>query len=391
MNLTIRQRVIPDGMTLFSVYKSRGSEGMEENRQLREGVTTGTCAAACALASVLWQTKGICPESVSVDTPAGRRVCLEVIAGKYAECAVIKDAGDDPDITDGCVVRALVTIGSENGAVTFEAGQGIGTVTLPGLKVPVGEPAINPVPRQMIETHIRKVIGEKSARVVISIDDGERLAARTFNPRLGIVGGLSVLGTTGIVRPMSEEAVKDSLAAELSVRRALTEHLVFVPGNGAEKVLRSKYGPMPFVQISNYVGYMLDLAGQMGTRTILLAGFAGKLVKVAADIMNTHSHTADGRRETVCTFAALAGADREIIRQLYASVTTAQMVRIIRQAHLERIWQQMAEKAREKCSLRTGGKIDIAVMFLDEHGDVLGQSANTEELLKRIEKGGKIS
>lgn len=364
---------------------------MEENRQLREGVTTGTCAAACALASVLWQTKGICPESVSVDTPAGRRVCLEVIAGKYAECAVIKDAGDDPDITDGCVVRALVTIGSENGAVTFEAGQGIGTVTLPGLKVPVGEPAINPVPRQMIETHIRKVIGEKSARVVISIDDGERLAARTFNPRLGIVGGLSVLGTTGIVRPMSEEAVKDSLAAELSVRRALTEHLVFVPGNGAEKVLRSKYGPMPFVQISNYVGYMLDLAGQMGTRTILLAGFAGKLVKVAADIMNTHSHTADGRRETVCTFAALAGADREIIRQLYASVTTAQMVRIIRQAHLERIWQQMAEKAREKCSLRTGGKIDIAVMFLDGHGDVLGQSANTEELLKRIEKGGKIS
>ncbi|HIT06672.1 MAG TPA: cobalamin biosynthesis protein CbiD [Candidatus Scybalocola faecipullorum] len=364
---------------------------MEENRQLREGVTTGTCAAACALASVLWQTKGICPESVSVDTPAGRRVCLEVIAGKYAECAVIKDAGDDPDITDGCVVRALVTIGSENGAVTFEAGQGIGTVTLPGLKVPVGEPAINPVPRQMIETHIRKVIGEKSARVVISIDDGERLAARTFNPRLGIIGGLSVLGTTGIVRPMSEEAVKDSLAAELSVRRALTEHLVFVPGNGAEKVLRSKYGPMPFVQISNYVGYMLDLAGQMGTRTILLAGFAGKLVKVAADIMNTHSHTADGRRETVCTFAALAGADREIIRQLYASVTTAQMVRIIRQAHLERIWQQMAEKAREKCSLRTGGKIDIAVMFLDEHGDVLGQSANTEELLKRIEKGGKIS
>ena len=260
-------------MTLFSVYKSRGSEGMEENRQLREGVTTGTCAAACALASVLWQTKGICPESVSVDTPAGRRVCLEVIAGKYAECAVIKDAGDDPDITDGCVVRALVTIGSENGAVTFEAGQGIGTVTLPGLKVPVGEPAINPVPRQMIETHIRKVIGEKSARVVISIDDGERLAARTFNPRLGIVGGLSVLGTTGIVRPMSEEAVKDSLAAELSVRRALTEHLVFVPGNGAEKVLRSKYGPMPFVQISNYVGYMLDLAGQMGTRTILLAGY----------------------------------------------------------------------------------------------------------------------
>ena len=152
-------------------------------------MTTGTCAAACALASVLWQTKGICPESVSVDTPAGRRVCLEVIAGKYAECAVIKDAGDDPDITDGCVVRALVTIGSENGAVTFEAGQGIGTVTLPGLKVPVGEPAINPVPRQMIETHIRKVIGEKSARVVISIDDGERLAARTFNPRLGIVGG----------------------------------------------------------------------------------------------------------------------------------------------------------------------------------------------------------
>lgn len=358
-----------------------------EIKKLREGVTTGTCAAACALASVLWQTGGQCPENVSVDTPAGRRVRMEITAGKYAECAVVKDAGDDPDITDGCVVRAFVVIGKEDGNVTFEGGDGIGTVTLPGLKVPVGEPAINPVPRQMIETHIRKVIGRKSARVVISIDDGERLAARTFNPRLGIVGGLSVLGTTGIVRPMSEEAVKDSLSAELSVRRAASAHLVFVPGNGAEKVLRQIYGPMPFVQISNYVGYMLDQAVQMETKTILLAGFAGKLVKVAADIMNTHSHVADGRRETVCTFAALAGADRKIIRQLYDSVTTAEMVRIIRQAHLEKIWQQIAQKAEEKCSLRTGGKIDIAVMLLDEHGGVLGQSANIENVLEKIEKG----
>lgn len=359
-----------------------------EKKKLREGVTTGTCAAACAMASALWQTSGECPASVKVDTPAGRTVILEVIAGKYPLCSVVKDAGDDPDVTDGCLVSALTRIKEENGGISFIGGDGIGTVTAPGLKLPVGEPAINPVPRQMIESHVRKIIGARAASITVSIRDGEALAKKTFNPRLGIVGGLSVLGTTGIVRPMSEEAMKESLLAELSVRLKESGHLVFVPGNSAEEVLKEKYGPMCFVQISNYVGYMLDEACRLRAKTILLAGFAGKLVKVAADIMNTHSHVADGRRETVCTFAALNGGGKELIGKLYECKTIQKNVEVIKEAGMEFIWAQIAEKAREKCCLRTGGEIDIAVMLLDKDGNIIGSSENTDEVIKKT-AGGK--
>lgn len=354
-----------------------------ERKNLREGVTTGTCATACAMASALWQTAGECPASVAVDTPAGRTVVLEVMAGKYPICSVIKDAGDDPDVTDGCCVSALTEIKEEKGGISFIGGDGIGTVTAPGLKLPVGEPAINPVPRQMIESHVRKVIGERAASVTVSIRDGEALAKKTFNPRLGIVGGLSVLGTTGIVRPMSEEAMKESLSAELSVRLKESSHIVFVPGNSAEETLKEKYGPMHFVQISNYVGYMLDEACRLGAETILIAGFAGKLVKVAADIMNTHSHVADGRRETVCTFAALNGGSTELIKKLYDCKTIQKNIEVIKEAGLEAIWSQIAQKAREKCCLRTGGEIDIAVMLMDKDGHVIGRSENTDEVLEK--------
>lgn len=361
-----------------------------ENRELREGVTTGTCATACAMASALWQESGCVPAAVTVHTPAGKDVELEIIAGKYPECSVIKDAGDDPDVTDGCKVSAVTVIGNEDGPVTYIGGAGVGKVTCPGLKVSVGEPAINPVPRQMIEQHLRQVIGSRQAQVTISVKDGELLAKKTFNPRLGIVGGLSILGTTGIVRPMSEEAMKASLSAELSVRLAKTKHIVFVPGNSAEEALRTLYGALDFVQMSNYVGYMLDEALRMSAKTILIAGFAGKLVKVAADIMNTHSHVADGRRETVCTFAALNGADSQVIQQLYDCRTIQKTIDIIKAAKLEQIWPQLAETAAQKCVLRTGGDINIGVMLLDKDGGVLGVSKNFKQVLAAVRKGDRV-
>lgn len=360
-----------------------------QEKILREGVTTGTCAAACAYASAIWQKTGSCPASVYVDTPIGRRVCLEIIAESYPKCSVIKDAGDDPDVTDGCRVSAVTDIQKNDGPMIYIGGEGIGTVTAPGLKLPVGEPAINPIPRQMIETHVRKVIGSRGAAVTVSIKDGEALAKKTFNPRLGIVGGLSVLGTTGIVRPMSEEAMKASLSAELSVRLSRTKNIVFVPGNSAEASLLAKYSGMSFVQISNYVGYMLDEACRMGAETLLIAGFAGKLVKIAADIMNTHSHVADGRRETVCTFAALNGADRVLIEKLYESKTIQKNIEIIKEARLECIWGQIAETAAEKCRLRTGGDIKIGVMLLDKDGEIIGNSKNIKEVLLAVTKGEK--
>lgn len=355
---------------------------------LREGVTTGTCAAAAARASVQWQISGQCPENICVDTPAGKTLCLSVVPEEFPACGVIKDAGDDPDVTDGCEVIARVRLLEETGDILFKAGEGIGRVTRPGLKLPVGEAAINPVPRKMIEEEIRRCVGDTGAEVEISIPGGEALAARTFNPRIGIEGGLSILGTSGIVRPMSESAVVESLKTCLSVAAAAEpEYICFVLGETGERRMREwltrqkkELSRMEFVQMSNYAGLMLDEAARLKVKKILIGGFAGKLVKLAADIMNTHSHVADGRMETICTFAALAGAEQQLIRQLYECRTVTEAVQILRNHGMEYIWDAISDRAAEKCRLRMGGTGDAAVVFLDESGGLLGKSRNTEAI-----------
>lgn len=355
---------------------------------LREGVTTGTCAAAAARASVQWQISGQCPKNVWVDTPAGKTLCLSIVQEEFPACGVIKDAGDDPDVTDGCEVIARVRLSEEVGPVRFKAGEGIGRVTRPGLKLPVGEAAVNPVPRQMIEEEIRRCAGDIGAEVEISIPGGEALAARTFNPRIGIEGGLSILGTSGIVRPMSESAVVESLKICLSVAAASEpKYVCFVLGETGERRMREwliqqkkDMSRMEFVQISNYAGLMLDEASRLNVKKILIGGFAGKLVKLAADIMNTHSHVADGRMETICTFAALAGAGQQVIRQLYECRTVTEAVQILKNYSMEYIWDAIGDRAAEKCRLRMGGTGDVAVVFLDESGGLLGKSRNTEAI-----------
>lgn len=356
---------------------------MEEKKHLREGLTTGTCAAAAAMASAIWQMKGSCPETVCVELPIGRQVYLDVMTLDYPSCAVIKDAGDDPDVTNGCKVCACVALSVSDGEITFEGGEGIGKVTLPGLKLPVGEPAINPVPRQMIADHVRKVIGKRAARVTVFVPGGDVLALKTFNPRLGVMGGISILGTTGIVRPMSEDALKESLSAELSVRLAATKHIALVPGGAGEDALRAHFKEnVACVQMSNYVGYVLDEAVRMGAESLLVAGPVGKLVKVAADIMNTHSHVADGRREVVCTYAALNGAPTEVICEIFEAKTLRQTVDILEKYQLSYLWDQIAEAACEKCRLRTMKKIPIGLILFDHEQRIIGKSSQLDDVLR---------
>lgn len=334
------------------------------------------------MASAVWQLHHECPKAVEVDTPSGRKICLEIVPVHYPKCGVVKDAGDDPDVTNGCLVCAEVAISGDIGDITFCGGEGIGTVTAPGLKVDVGEPAINPVPRQMIREHLRKIIGDKAAKVIISVPGGDVLAKKTFNPRLGITGGISILGTSGIVRPMSEEAMKESLSVELGFRLASGKNVAFVLGQTGETAVHQLFGAeIQCVQISNYIGYMLDEAVRMGAETILIAGFAGKLVKVAADIMNTHSHVADGRRETVCTYAALNGADTAIIRELFECRTVQKTIDVIRTHHLEMIWDQIAEAGCEKCRLRTGNALNIGMVLFDSQHQILGASENAQAII----------
>ncbi len=355
-------------------------------KKLKEGYTTGSCLTAAALASALWQVSGCFPEMVSIETPSGKTLELPVCGYDDYVCGVRKFSGDDPDVTDGCIVKAQVIPGSEDGEIVFTAGEGVGTVTRRGLKIPPGEPAVNPVPRDMVRSALRDIIGDRSAEVVVSVPGGEEIAAKTFNPRLGIEGGISILGTTGIVRPMSEDAVKESLAAELSVCRAeYGTAAAFVTGYSGEEYLKNTYpGADSVVLCSNWLGFLLDEALETGFTDIVIAGGAGKLLKPAADIMNLHSHTAGGQREVLCTHAALCGASAETVRKIYQCSVTKQMCGVLRDAGiLDEVMQSAADAAAEKCRLRTRGKINIAYIVLDDENRVLAVSGGSEQTIKR--------
>ena len=265
------------------------------------------------------------------------------------------------------------------------AGEGIGTVTRNGLKVPKGEPAINPVPRQMIEKAIRSVTGTRGAAVTISIPNGEALACKTFNERLGVVGGLSILGTTGIVRPMSEEAVRESLRLELSMCRAeYGAACALVTGYSGETYLKQTYPNCGgIVLCSNYLGYLLDCAEEMQFTHLLLAGRIGKLIKPAANIMYLHSHTAGGQREILCTHAALAGASRAQVQELYDCPTTKLAQQLLEQFQLsDCVWSSIAEAALENCIWRTHRQITTGLILLDESDHVLAEAGAIPEILQ---------
>ena len=349
-------------------------------KKLREGYTTGSCAAAAALACCLWLRDGECPRRVEITLPEGRRYAPEINAHPDGSCGVIKDAGDDPDITNGMEVCARVELLDGEGEIEFIAGDGVGTITEPGLKIPVGGAAINPVPRSMIENAVRSVFGARAARVTVSIPGGAELARKTFNPRLGIRGGLSVLGTSGVVRPMSEEALKDSLYAELRMR-VVQGHtsLAFTFGNQGEAALQPLFPDLCVVQVSNELGFMLDSALELGVRHLLIGGHPGKLAKVAAGVMQTHSHTADARREAIAAQLALMEAPTALIGEVMRNVTTDAAMEAIHSGGFDGVWNRLARAARRYCELRVRGEIGIGIAFVDGRGRLLGQCLEDEE------------
>ena len=360
-------------------------------KKLREGVSTGSCMTGGAAASAIWQMTGHCPDVIEVETPIGKTLYLEVIPEGEGACGIIKDAGDDPDVTHGSKIITSVRILEEDGPITFVGGEGIGRVTQEGLKIPPGDWAINPVPRQMAEKALRRIIGDKAAVVTVRIPGGEDLARKTFNPRLGIIGGLSVLGTTGIVRPMSEEAMKDSLLAELRMYARQGHHeILFVLGTTGENALKEIYGEFKCIlQVSNYIGYMIEEAVELGFTGILIGGFVGKLVKVASGTMNTHSHVADGRIETICTHVALHGGPVEVVRRIYDCFTTKAAMEVVEEEGYQAIWPDIAQKAALCCMKTAHQMAEVAIILLDSKNQVLAESENAQALLGRVLKGGE--
>ncbi len=346
-------------------------------KALREGFTTGSCAAAAALASCLWQRDGACPERVGIVVPAGKTFAPEIIAHGGYVCGVIKDGGDDPDITTGSEVRARVRLMESDGGIRFLAGDGVGTITLPGMKLPVGEAAINPVPRRMIEQAVRQVFPARAAEVTVSIPGGEELAKRTFNPRLGVVGGLSVLGTTGVVRPMSEEALKETIRLELSVRKSQgAEEIGLVFGSQGETAAAALFPGMQTVQMSNFVGFALDCAAELGFVRATLLGQPGKLVKVSGGSMQTHSQYGDGRRETLIAHLALMGAPVELLEFVRQSVTLDGCISPIYDAGFDAVWTHLADAAAAYAAARIHGEMRVDAVMLDAKGQILGRSTS---------------
>ncbi|MEE1229421.1 MAG: cobalt-precorrin-5B (C(1))-methyltransferase CbiD [Lachnospiraceae bacterium] len=355
-------------------------------KKLREGVSTGSCMTGAATASAIWQTTGECPAVVRVDAPIGKTLYLDIIPHEYGVCGVIKDAGDDPDVTDKSEIIAKVDLFDEDGEISFVGGEGVGTITQEGCKLPVGESAINPVPRKMCREALRKVIGNRKAVVTASIPNGKKLANRTFNPRLGIVGGISILGTTGIVRPMSEQALKDSLMAELDMyQNQGKKDILFVLGATGEQAMKDLFGQFECTfQVSNYVGYFLEAAADRDFKYVLIGGGLGKLVKLANGTTNTHSHVSGGRIETICTHAALHGASREVILELYECRTTKAAVEIIDREGLNDIWADIAEKASDWCQRTAHQEVHVGIVLLDPNNQVIAMSKNARDVLNHV-------
>ena len=361
-------------------------------KRLRCGYTTGTCAAAAARGAAELLVLGRTLSAVSIDTPAGITVTadLEDITwgDDWAQCAVRKDGGDDYDVTDGALVYARVAWTDEPGIV-IDGGIGVGRVTREGLDQPVGAAAINSTPRRMIAEQLQTVLDEASCnrglQVVISIPDGVELAAKTFNPRLGIEGGVSVLGTGGIVKPMSEEALIASIQLEMRVRKADgVRNLLVTPGNYGRDFAEGFMGLdlEQAVQCSNFMGAAIDYAVELGFESILIVGHIGKMAKVAAGIMNTHSRVADGRREALAAHAALAGASRETVCAIMDAVTTDEMLDILDANGLrEQAMATLTDAIGFQLHHRAGEGLRIeAVVFSKVHG-LLGKTSGADDLI----------
>lgn len=386
---------IKDYMTLVSI---KGVEVVEEyqfsyGKNLRCGYTTGSCATAAAKAAAVMLLSGERIELVRIDTPKGIVLNLEplevILTDDYVCCAIRKDSGDDPDDTNGVLVYAKVEKTSESG-IKLCGGIGVGTVTKPGLACSVGEPAINPTPRKMITSELTKVMEEVNytggLQVTIFIPEGVEIAKKTFNPRLGIVGGLSVLGTSGIVEPMSERALIETIHVEVKAQKARgNKNLLVFFGNYGEDYTRDvlKLDISDRVTCSNYVGELLDYAVFCGFETLLIIGHAGKLVKLAQGVMNTHSKYADCRTEVMALQAMLHGASKEVGQEIYDCLTTDEVTKILKREGLfEPVMQEVAKKIDFYMQHRVHGKIKTgALMFSHVHG-ILGKTEFADELIE---------
>jgi cobalt-precorrin-5B (C1)-methyltransferase len=368
---------------------------IKQNKKLRCGYTTGSCAAAAAKAATVILLSDNKINEISIDTPKGYPLNLDIceiqIDKDYVTCAVRKDSGDDPDITNGILIFAKVKK-SEHDNITVDGGQGIGRVTKPGLACKIGEAAINPIPMKMIISEVTKVCEmfgyAHGIDVIISAPEGEIIAKRTFNPRLGIVDGISILGTTGIVEPMSEKALIDTIRLEMNQQRESgNKSLLVCPGNYGETFIKNQYNidTKKVIMCSNFIGEALDFSLELGFENFLLIGHAGKLVKLAGGIMNTHSRYADCRMEILALHAALIGASNNLVTEIMNCVTTEEAIKVLTKADLcNYVFKNIMSKIDFYVHNRVLEKVKVGVIIFSNEIGILGKTKYADEILREF-------
>lgn len=377
---------------------------MDSKKELRKGFTTGSCGAAAAKAALYMLLTGSVKDEIEIITPGGAVFRTEVKdifrEGHRVRCAVVKDGGDDPDVTTGLHVTAEVCAEERgDGAleIQIEGGQGVGRVTLPGLDQPVGNAAINRVPRQMIEKELSEVAElldfRGRIRVILSVPGGEAAAERTFNPRLGIEGGISILGTTGIVEPMSTRAILDTIRVELNQRKALGNRIAAVsPGNYGLNFMKETYGYdlNRSVKCSNYVGDTVDMVREMDFRGMLLTGHIGKLIKVSGGIMNTHSKEGDARMELLAAGVIRAGGSMDTLRGILNCRVTEEALGIIQAespALLRKSMESVMDRILYYLRKRAGEELPVECILYSNEFGLLAASPGAMDMLEELRKG----
>jgi cobalt-precorrin-5B (C1)-methyltransferase len=354
------------------------SEDVAVRRQgLRTGWTTGTCASAAAKAAAIGLVDGAAPATVDVSLPDGDRVEFPVIADGPTRCAIVKDAGDDPDCTDGAEVTADVCW---HDGVTplltteLRAGPGVGTVTMPGLGLPVGAPAINPVPRRMILAALDEVT-TRPIVVTFSVPGGEAMAAKTSNARLGIVGGISILGTTGIVRPFSTAAYRASVVQQIDVAAAAGErHVVLATGSRSDVAaqhLLADLAPVCFVEVGDFTGVALRRAVSAGVERVTFVGMAGKIAKLAAGVMMTHFHRSQVDGSLLEMAARESGAAAPVVAAATATATARHFFDVCAELADTRPLEWLCRRARAACEAHVNGRLAVDVVMVDFDGDAV--------------------
>ncbi len=333
-------------------------------------------------------------ETITIETPKGIPFTADILQITRSEtkvcCAVEKDGGDDPDITTGALIFASVSLGRANGqkeVVVIDGGKGVGRVQKPGLDQPIGNAAINHVPREMITREVMQVCElvdyQGKLEVIISVPNGEELAEKTFNPRLGIVGGISILGTSGIVEPMSNQAVLDTIRVELNQRKEQGfSYVAVAPGNYGLDFMKKTYGYDldRSVKCSNFIGATVDMAVELGFERMLLTGHIGKLIKLAGGIMNTHSREGDCRMELIAALAIRADVDQAVVRRILNCVTTQEAVKLLRESGKDRqVFDDAMQRICYYLNKRAEGKMQVdCIMYANEFGE-LAKSRGAEE------------